>query len=175
MSVDRLDELIAKDEIRDLLHAYCHASDRVDLELLEALFHADAELDYGVFQGGPKDFIRHCEATLPRFEGTSHTLSNITINVSGDTASSLSYITALHFNGSGDTGPFDMVGYARYVDYHQRRDGTWKIARRTVIYDWTTITDSTFKWPKSYIRNLGKRGPDDLACRIIPGAGLSRE
>ena len=39
--------LVDKDAIRDLIHAYCRAVDRLDVALGHSIWHADSYADYG--------------------------------------------------------------------------------------------------------------------------------
>ena len=52
-----VDELLAKQEIADLVARYMRGLDRLDRELLRSTFHDDATTDYGFFQGSPDDFV----------------------------------------------------------------------------------------------------------------------
>lgn len=159
--------LAAKDEIRELLYIYCHGTDRMDMALVESLFHEDAELDYGFFKGDPKTLSKFSTKFLTRYDGTHHCLSNVMIRVDGEQASSVSYITALHCNGKSRSGNTDMIGYGRYIDRHERRQGAWKIAQRTVLFDWTLEFPSTFVWPEDFASNVGRRGPGDAASLAL--------
>ena len=52
-----IDEVIAKQEITDLVGRYMRGLDRLDRDLLPSTFHDDATTDYGFFQGGPDEFV----------------------------------------------------------------------------------------------------------------------
>lgn len=159
--------LIAKDEIRELLYFYCHATDRLDAAAVESVFIEDAELDYGFFKGGPKDLTAFSAKFLARYDATHHSLSNVMIRVDGESATSVSYITALHCNGKSRSGNADMIGYGRYVDRLGRRQGAWKITQRTVLFDWTLELPSTFTWPENFLDNVGRRDSSDAASRAL--------
>jgi ketosteroid isomerase-like protein len=161
-------ELIARERIRDVLHLYCHATDRADHTQLAACFHPDAELDFGYFHGGPKDLIAFSEGFLAKFSGTHHSLSNIVIRVDGDRAETLSHITAVHSQWKRRSGVFDMIGWGRYVDRFEKRDDAWRIAHRKVMFDWTIELPSGFEWPESLLPFAGRRDRDDPSYRIFP-------
>ena len=46
----RLQALLDKDAIRDLVTAYCRAADRKDTALMRSLYHPDATEDHGAFK-----------------------------------------------------------------------------------------------------------------------------
>jgi hypothetical protein len=48
-SADKLDELIARKEIRDLIYRYSHAIDRRDWAALDAIFWPDGLVAYGLY------------------------------------------------------------------------------------------------------------------------------
>ena len=49
-----LEELVAKQEISELLHRYCRGIDRFDRDLVRSCYHDDADDDHGIFRGGPE-------------------------------------------------------------------------------------------------------------------------
>ena len=54
----RIDELLDKQAITELVHAYANAADRHDHDKMRALYHPDAIDDHGHFAKGPAmDFI----------------------------------------------------------------------------------------------------------------------
>src|SRR5260221_11656266 len=119
---DTIRALAEKEAIRELLYLYCVGSDRMDATLVESVFHSDARLHYGFFDGGPKDLTAFSSKFLPRFAGTHHSLTNVIIKLEGNAARALSYITALHVDGKRRDGmSYDMIGYGRYIDLLDKR------------------------------------------------------
>ena len=45
----KIQEILDKESIRDLVHIYCRAADRHDHELMRTLYHEDARDDHGSF------------------------------------------------------------------------------------------------------------------------------
>ncbi len=167
-----IEALIAKDAIREVLYLYCHGSDRMDQALVESLFHPDAVLDYGSFQGGPQDLTAFSKEFLPRYEGTYHSLSNIMIRLDGTSATVVSYITAIHSRSKSSKGAKDVILYARYIDRFEQREGEWKIARRDVAMDWTLKLPSDFAWPEGFDGYVGRRDADDPAALALAAASV---
>jgi ketosteroid isomerase-like protein len=123
-------------EITACLYRYCRGIDRMDADLVRSAYHDDGYDDHGdYFRGGVDDYLRWVMPVLAnRFTSTMHTLSNITIEVDGNTARSESYLIAYHV--SAGTGALRVFG-ARYLDRFARRDGVgWRIAHRTLVSEW---------------------------------------
>jgi SnoaL-like domain len=170
---DRVRELADKDAIRELLHLYCVGSDRMDTALVESVFHADARLHYGYFDGGPRDLSAFSMRFLPRFVGTHHSLTNIIIRLDGQSARSLSYITALHSGGKRKDGSrYDMIGYGRYADLLHKHGGQWRIIERTVLFDGNLEFAGSFDWPEKFSAFRGRRDPSDPSYQIVPAPDI---
>jgi SnoaL-like domain len=165
---DVIHVLAAKDAIRETLYLYCVGSDRMDTEMVESVFHPDAKLNYGYFEGGPTDLTDFSAKFLRRFTCTHHSLTNVLIRVDGDAANALSYITALHVNGKRKDGSaYDMIGYGRYIDLFERRAGSWRIAKRTVVFDGNVEIPDSFAWPERFSQYRGRRDPHDPAYAVL--------
>ena len=123
-------------EITACLHRYCRGIDRMDADLVRSAYHDDGYDDHGdYFRGGVEDYLAWVMPVLAsRFSSTMHTLSNITIEVDGDTARAESYLIAYHV--SAGTGALRVFG-ARYIDRFAHREGVgWRIAHRTLVSEW---------------------------------------
>jgi hypothetical protein len=127
-------------EIEEVLLRYCRACDRVDEKLLRAVFHPDATDEYvGLFSGNIQEGVPTMMKMRRRFLLTTHTLSNISIEVEGSTARSESYVQALH-RFERDGAEYEWVAGGRYLDRHEKRGGVWKIAHRQTLIDWGRIS-----------------------------------
>jgi hypothetical protein len=136
-------ELIARQEITDVLHRYCRAVDRRDPDLLRSAYWEDAEDDHGVYRGPVDGLVSFMEG-----DGLAvihHAISNILIEVDGDHARVECYLDAVH-RREDDTGAWDEAVKGRYLDRFERRDGAWRIAHRLVVYDWGRIERATEAW-----------------------------
>lgn len=129
----QLQSLIARQEIHDVLMRYCHGVDRGDLTLILSAFHEDATDNHsGVEERAIDRFTRTVEQGKSML--TSHNLTNVLIQVDGDTAHSQAYFIAWH-RFDHDGAQVDWLLGGRYLDRHERRAGAWRIAHRAVIYD----------------------------------------
>lgn len=139
--------LSARAEITDVIHLFCHALDRHRWDLMAYAFHPDATVKYNFRPNAEcfEDWVGRARATMSAFPCTMHTISNILIDVQGDTAWAESYVTAIHRVPTtapregfwdGRDAPYDGTGAGRYFDQFERRDGKWKIAARQALIEW---------------------------------------
>ena len=81
----------------DLLTRYATAVDRRDWEQYRSIFTADAEIDYtsaGGIAGTVDEVVEFLSTSLEMFEMTQHLVSNIDLEVNGDSAT----VTAMFNN-----------------------------------------------------------------------------
>ena len=158
----RLQVAVDRDEIREVLARYCRGIDRLDTELIASVYHDDAYDDHGTFKGPGKEFATHVVQGLSRFERTMHFLGNCLIEVDGDVAKSETYCVAYHRLRNDDRSATDFVAGVRYVDRFERRAGTWLIARRVVVMEWTRYDPVTSEWDATPHFTMGRRDREDL-------------
>ncbi|MEG1633860.1 MAG: nuclear transport factor 2 family protein [Oscillospiraceae bacterium] len=137
---EQLKDLIAKDAIRTKLVAYTRAMDRSDAALGNSVFTEDSTLDYGtegMFKGSGAEFIEWVNAVhAASFVGTAHQISNEYIKVTGDTATSETYLNvSLRSAANADGVTMEMNNRARYLDQWVCKDGEWFIKNRVFVID----------------------------------------
>jgi hypothetical protein len=71
---------------------------------------------------------------------TMHTICNELVQVDGDEATSESYVLTYH-RMDHEGREVDWTLGARYLDRLERREGEWRISRRTVVHDWSRFDD----------------------------------
>ena len=82
-----LDEIIAKEQIRDLVLAYCRAIDRKDFELLSQLYHPGAGDEHGCNPSGTaQEFFEILPGMMEAAEVLQHNITNHFIKVDGEYA-----------------------------------------------------------------------------------------
>jgi hypothetical protein len=130
MGGDDIGTLLDKQQITELLYRYCRAVDRIDRELGYSVWHDDAVADYGsIYQGsgrGVTDFI--CDSHKHGVVH-SHQITNVIIELAGDTARSEAYITSGMILMRGEQ-PYQITTRGRYLDRWSRRAGRWGIEKR---------------------------------------------
>ena len=149
--------LLSKQEITEVLYRVARGTDRGDLELFASGFHEDGE-DYHGLANGP---VRNILAVLGKSKLllTQHAISNVLIDLEGDTARVESYFTSFHQSRDEQGGLWDETVRGRYLDRFQRRaDRRWKIARRVVVWDWSRVEPSGESW---FDRMRQRPGVDD--------------
>ncbi len=140
---EMIQELYAKNQIREQLYTYARAVDRIDRDLAKSVFAEHANAKYGFFFDDDAwecmDWICDCH------EGycyTSHQVTNILIKLDGDKASSEAYVTACVCQGTDeDLDP--SIARCRYLDKWERRGDKWLIVDRVVAGDISYNTKTT--------------------------------
>ena len=161
-----IDEVIAKQEIADLVGRYMRGLDRLDKALLRSTFHDDADTDYGFFKGGPDAFVEMACNALKDHLANHHMIGQTNIDVEGDVAYGEIYFQAFH-RIVVDGEERDLFISGRYVDRYEKRDGEWKFAFRSEVNDWARndpATDDYFQQTPDSLR--GERYPDDAVYNI---------
>ena len=158
-----LKETIAKQKIADVLTRYSRGIDRCDIDTLSGVFWPDAVADYGSGRQNALEWARATVTALKTMRRTQHAISNMLIDVEGDTARAETYCQAYH-ELDGPSGPMEMVVGGRYLDRLERRGGSWRIADRVYVMDWNRNIPCTAQWDEGIYAGLKRRGgrlPDD--------------
>lgn len=136
-----LQDMIDEFHLRKLVHAYCRAVDRGDVEQLRDLYHPDAVDAHGGFSMGSADeFLRQLTAARPYIRSMQHHITTVNFAISGDAAEGEIYTIATH-TLIGTDGDVDVAIGGRYLDRYQKRDGAWKVSERTIVTDWAHVND----------------------------------
>jgi ketosteroid isomerase-like protein len=127
----RLERLFDREEIAELIHAYCYHFDLAEAEEVLALFTPDAVVDYGPdvpTMTGIAEIGPMISGGLARFfAATSHHVSNVVIRFDGpNTAHGVCYLYAWHRYQDGRP---DSELWGQYHHAFRRVSGAWKISR----------------------------------------------
>jgi ketosteroid isomerase-like protein len=145
----RLQILLDKEEIRELTYKFARGVDRLDWELVRSCYHDDAVDRHGVFDGPVDAYVAWATENMPKFaDHSTHHVSNGLIEIEGDVAFSESYVLAAHRYTREDGTQADCLCGARYVDHLERRDGTWRIVTRQLVWEWVrddTLADGAYE------------------------------
>jgi hypothetical protein len=134
--VSGLEDLIAREAIRQQLCNYGRGVDRRDRELLRSVWHEDGTLDYslpGVTT--PDQLIAVLWDTDVVTDVWLHPLTAIRIEVEGQRAASEAYVSARSYRSTSKTQVRETLIHARYLDGWSQRDGKWAIDHRVAITD----------------------------------------
>lgn len=87
MDEAKLALMLARDELHQLVTAYCRAVDRADYEALRSLYHPDAIDSHGSFStGNVEQFIAQLQAAEPHLRVSQHNITTTNFAIEGDTA-----------------------------------------------------------------------------------------
>jgi len=167
---EQIDDMLGQLEIMGAMARYSRGIDRRDEDLLKTVYHEDSVDDHGwgLSAGGwdVAALVRRDGNGFPdEWKLTTHFLGQQLIEVDGDRAESEVYFIS-HSIFDHDGKEWDLVSAGRYLDKWERRDGAFKIARRTVVYDWIRTDPVNTQWP----------GPDhDVPKMYHGGAALPAE
>ncbi|MFJ8019452.1 nuclear transport factor 2 family protein [Streptomyces sp. NPDC096311] len=125
--------------ITKVIQRFCRGADRFDGDLVRSAFHEDATADYGKVFSGPAQELGSAEKLealhAPTWTNHQHFVTNIDIDLDGDTAHVETYMLGVFRRVDG--GGLDVSG-GRYVDRFERRNGEWRIAHRVNVGEWNT-------------------------------------
>jgi hypothetical protein len=154
---DKLQNLVDRSEIVDCLHRYTRGMDRHDRGLARSAFHSDSIDVHGSQAFHLDDFLDWAFAYHEPQLHHQHYLTNISVEVDGDTAHTESYYLFVARYPDRET-PLTVAG-GRYVDRFERRDGVWAIATRVCTAEWRTTPPS----------KLPDRGTAPVTPEIVVG------
>ena len=127
-----LQEISDRFELNDLVVRYSSAVDRMDWDLYESLFTADAVIDYtevGGVRGSPAEVRKWLSEVLPGFPVFQHLVANMEFTIEGDAATGRTML----FNPMGiDTRHGVQVAFVGlwYRDRFVRTADGWRFAER---------------------------------------------
>lgn len=126
------EDLVARAEIADTLHAYSRGIDRRDIDLLADLFTEDGGFDYGhgTVTRGRAALRELFIAATGKYTATSHHCSTIAyLRLDATSASTITYVYAFHDNPDQD---LHLHVWGCYEDELVNEDDRWRIATRKV-------------------------------------------
>jgi hypothetical protein len=140
--------------------------DRLDPELGYPVWHEDGEADYGaVYRGTGRGFMDFTCAVHAKMNAHSHQVTNIVIELTGDTAASEAYVTATVRMMEAGTLKQLMV-WGRYLDRWSFRGGRWGIDKRVYLDDFSEMRDVV---PAGV--ETGRRDRTDASYTVLANPG----
>ena len=83
----------------------------------------------------------------PAIPVTQHILGQTLIALKGTTALAETHVAAYHRVDVGSQERDTVIG-GRYLDRLEKRDGEWRIAQRTMLYDWLADGGESADWSR---------------------------
>ena len=134
MNEEKLQYLLDRQSIRDVLLRNAIAFDDADFTGLDDIWVPDCRRDDGEGRGTPiedrEELRRRLTASAAKFRWTHHQLGDSLIDIDGDTAKSMTFVACWHELLDGE----QCWATARYYDEFRRDDdGRWRITLRRLI------------------------------------------
>jgi hypothetical protein len=155
---DTADQMLAKHNIREALVRLARGEDRRDAALISTAYWPDSVTDYGVFKGDFADYLAWVVPGSEAITNTQHVLGQSFIELAGDSASAETQVISYHRIDYGGGDEHDTVIGGRYLDRFALRQGEWRIASRTMLYDWYQDWGKAIDWSQG-IMGLPFSGP----------------
>jgi ketosteroid isomerase-like protein len=163
----QLGDLADREAIRNIIHRYCRAADRCDLEAFKACYWPDGHDDHGFFGGNAHEFCDYVIPVLQKIEASIHAITNTVIDLKGDKAFCESQWSVVHRlrNPEGD-GFLDYWHQGRYIDIFEKRGGEWRILCRSTASDMDRLVRTKdMRAIMDQFAGLEKRGPGSQSGR----------
>jgi hypothetical protein len=172
MATDPADDLLRlldKEAIQDAMARYSRGVDRGDWALLRSTYHADAWDDHGDYKGPIDGLVEWLDKRFAGVDNSMHFLGNCLIEFAdANTALVETYFVSRRLRAPIEeereiAGPGDAMcreAWGRYVDRFERRDGTWRVAHRTVVLE-AASTSLALGGARSGTSTWGRRDRND--------------
>ena len=144
-TAEELKSLLDREKIRECIALLARGEDRRDADLIRAGYWPDSTVDYGIFQGNFDEYLDWVVPGSPAIPVTQHVLGQSVIQLQGDAALVETHATNYHRVNMGDQER-DIVMGGRYLDRLEKRDGEWRIMKRTMLYDWFQDFGESIDW-----------------------------
>lgn len=169
---DQLGQLLDREAIRECLYSYCRGIDRCDEAALRSAYWPDATDRHGAYTGTAIGFIDAALKTLKDAPRMVHMIGNISITLKDKAAAVESYFQAFQHDRdpAGKLRATFLCG--RYVDRFEKRGDEWRIAARTVVFDWIRETPGLEGDDAS---NFGVRNPNGQRKPADPWYALTAQ
>ena len=131
----RMEAWLDRLDIIDCITRLARGEDRRNEKLIRSSFSPNAIIDMGVFRGTFDQYLEWVVPGDPALPVTLHTLGQSFIQLDGETALAETPVNSYHRVNTGEEERDTAIG-GRYLDKLEKRDGSWCIVERTLLYDW---------------------------------------
>lgn len=142
---EELKALLDREKIRDVIARLARGEDRRDAAAITAAYWPDSRTDYGVFEGSFDDYLAWVVPGAEAIKNTQHVLGQSVVELDGETALVETHVNSYHRVDMG-AGDRDTLIGGRYLDRMEKRNGEWRIAQRTMLYDWYQDFGDAIDW-----------------------------
>ena len=155
-----------RESICELINAWAYHRDRGNWEQLRGIFWPKGTISLSWYDGPFEQFVDSSKKMADTGAQSKHIIAQPFIKINGNRAVSEANVT-LHIRGGRSPLEIDLTGHARFYDLLEKREGSWRIFKRTAIYEWDRmdpVQPSLLFWIASLFINL-KKYPK--ACRFM--------
>lgn len=146
-TTDEIRAFIDRERIRDCVSRLARGEDRRDADQIRACYWPDSITDYGVFTGSFDQYLAWVVPGSPAIPVTQHVLGQSVIELRSSVALVETQVTSYHRVNMGDQERDTVIG-GRYLDRMEKRGNDWRIANRTMLYDWFRDFGVSVDWSK---------------------------
>ncbi|HEX4376069.1 MAG TPA: nuclear transport factor 2 family protein [Steroidobacteraceae bacterium] len=145
---DDLQALLERDRIRQCIIRLARGEDRRDAAMISASYWPDSVTDYGVFAGTFAQYLAWVVPGSPALPVTQHVLGQSYVELKGSTVALVETHCTSYHRVKMENEDRDTVVGGRYLDRFENRGGAWRIARRTMLYDWYHDFGVSIDWSR---------------------------
>lgn len=165
----KIQELLDKQELTELMYKFARALDRVDGELMKSTYWEDAIEEHQdpifpdlfFYNDNAHEFIDPAMEGFRALKVTQHRISNPLIENDGDAATAECYVWAYHVHEEDGVDKEGILGGRHHLKF-ERRNGAWKIKHRSTVFDWNQNQDASAIWAENFSdKYRGKRDKTD--------------
>ena len=175
VNLDELKALLDRDKIRECIIGLARGEDRRDASMITKAYWPDSITDYGVFAGNFDEYLAWVVPGSPAIPCTQHVLGQSYTQLDGDTARAETQVISYHRVNMGTEECDTCIG-GRYLDLLERRDGEWRIANRTMLYDWYQDFGLSIDWSQGVMgmafsaEHFSGRAHGDYSTKFFAGS-----
>jgi hypothetical protein len=134
---ERVRRIEDRQEIHDLVMRFAYYIDTENLGLVSTLFTEDGSMTYSHKLQGKRAVHEFFSGSAGYFLGMSHNVTNLLIEVNGDTAKATSKALGWHWlaqgHGAREALPADLLLVGGYQDELRREPEGWRFVSRVAI------------------------------------------
>jgi hypothetical protein len=120
--------------ISALMQSWALARDTGDWGSLRATAHPGAAMTTTWFDGPFEDFVESCEASFSKGSRSQHFLGGTVAEIKGARAIAQTRMS-INVRSQLDGVAVDAVCLGRFFDRVEKREGVWRLFKRSVIYE----------------------------------------
>jgi 3-phenylpropionate/cinnamic acid dioxygenase small subunit len=154
----KLQEVWDRQEIEQLMFRHARSLDRMDAELFKSCYweegveeHQDPIYpDLFHWNDNAWKFAPEAMKGFANLKITQHRISNILIELDGDTAVAETYVFAYHVHTDEEGVDQEGILGGRHHFKLEKRNDEWRIMHRSTVFDWNQNRPSTAEWSPKF-------------------------